>query len=307
MVPNSKQQRRTILVALWGGIEAGGTKFVCAVGVGPGEIAAEATFRTETPKETIEQVINFFLQQKQRFGPYKAIGIGSFGPIDLDRASPTFGYITSTPKKGWAQTDLVGAISKNLESPVNVDTDVNVAALAENYWGSAKGLDTFIYLTVGTGIGGGGMINGKLMSGLLHPEMGHMIIPHDVRKDPFPGSCPFHGDCLEGLAAGSAVEKRWEKKGEQLSNDHRAWRLEAQYLALGIVNIILTISPQRVILGGGIMQQEHLFILIREKVLSILNGYIKSTVIVDNIDDYIVPPTLGCWQKGWGIRCNRSR
>lgn len=276
-----------------GGIEAGGTKVICAVGTGPGNIVAEATFDTMSPKVTITQIVDFFLQQQQRFGHLKGIGIGSFGPIGFDPDSSTFGYITTTPKPDWAQTDFLGIIKENLDVPVGIDTDVNVAALAENRWGAAKGLDTFIYLTIGTGVGGGGMINGRLMHGLLHPEMGHIMVPHDTTEDPFPGICAFHGDCLEGLAAGLAIEKRWGKKGDELGNDHPAWSLEAKYLAFGLANYIYTISPQRIIMGGGVMRQKQLFPLIRERVLNILNGYIKVPQISKYIDDYIVPPDLG--------------
>jgi fructokinase len=170
---------------------------------------------------------------------------------------------------------------------------VNGAALGEYRWGAAQGLDTFVYLTIGTGIGGGGMINGKLVHGLLHPEMGHMRLPHDVERDPFPGVCPFHGDCLEGVAAGPAIEARWGQRGETLPSGHPAWALEAHYLALGVVNLTCIMSPQRVILGGGVMQQAHLFPLIRSEVQRLLNGYLKAPEIMDRIEEHIVPPGLG--------------
>lgn len=278
---------------LWGGIEAGGTKFICAVGSSPKNIVAEVTYETKTPTETITKVIEFFVSHQKKFGPLKAIGIGSFGPIDIDPHSKTFGYIKKTPKIAWSNIDLVGFIKKHLDIPIGVDTDVNAAALAEKYWGSAKGLDTFIYLTVGTGIGGGGMINGKLIRNILHPEMGHIMVPHDVTQDPFPGVCTFHGDCLEGLASGPAIEKRWGRKAEELSNDHPSWELEAKYLAYGLVNYIYTIVPQRIIMGGGVMQKRHLLPLIHRNVLKILNGYIQHPPISNGIDDYIVPPALG--------------
>ncbi len=279
-------------MSVWGGVEAGGTKFVCVVGSGPDAVAAEARFPTTTPQETITQTITFFKQQQQR-GPVDAIGIGSFGPIDLHPTSATFGYITSTPKPAWAQTDIVGTIGRALGAPVGFDTDVNVAAMGEHQWGAAQGLDTFVYLTVGTGIGGGGLLNGKPVHGLLHPEMGHMYLPHDTQNDPFPGVCPFHKDCLEGLASGPAIEKRWGRVGDVLPADHPAWPLEARYLALGIVNVIFSLSPQRIILGGGVMQQRQLFPLIRRTVQELINGYVKDPAIVDNIEQYIVPPGLG--------------
>jgi fructokinase len=275
---------------LWGGIEAGGTKFVCAVGTGPDDLWAEVRFPSTTPEETIGQAIQFFQQQKE---PLAAIGIASFGPLDPNPDSPTFGYITTTPKPGWAHTDLAGPIRRALGVPVGFDTDVNVAALGEYRWGAAQGLDTFVYLTVGTGIGGGGMVNGKLIHGLMHPEMGHIRIPHDRDRDPYIGFCPYHGDCLEGLAAGPALEGRWGQRGETLPADHPAWLLEADYLAFGLVNIICILSPQRIILGGGVMQQRQLFPLVRRRVRELLNEYLPVPAILDQIDGYIVPPGLG--------------
>jgi fructokinase len=279
-------------MALWGGIEAGGTKFVCAVATGPDDIQAESRFPTTTPAETIERAVAFF-RQHQRGQGLAAIGIASFGPVDPNPDSPTFGYITTTPKPDWAHTDLAGAIRKGLSVPVGFDTDVNGAALAEYRWGAAAGLDTFVYLTIGTGIGGGCVANGRLIHGLLHPEMGHIRIPHDRERDPFPGACPFHGDCLEGLAAGPAIEARWGKRAETLPADHPAWPLEADYLALGLVNIICCVFPQRIILGGGVMEQAHLFPLVRNRVQELLNGYLKTPLILDRIDEYIVRPGLG--------------
>lgn len=275
---------------LYGGIEAGGTKFVCAVGTGPDDLRAETQFPTTTPAETIGRAIAFFQEQPE---PVAAIGIGSFGPIDPDSASPTFGYIINTPKVDWANLDFAGMIRRALGIPVSFDTDVNVAALGEHRWGAARGLDSFIYLTVGTGIGGGGMINGELMHGLIHPEMGHIRIPHDWKADPYPGFCPYHGDCLEGLAAAPAVELRWGRSPEILPADHPAWTLEAHYLAMGLNNFICTLSPQRIIIGGGLMEQSHLLPLVRVKVQELLNGYVQALQILEEIDNYIVLPGLG--------------
>jgi fructokinase len=276
---------------IWGGIEAGGTKFVCAVGTGPDDVRAEVRFPTTSPQETIGRAIEFFRQQQEE--PLAAVGIASFGPVDPDPRSPTFGTVTTTPKPGWAHTDFAGAVRRALDLPVGFDTDVNVAALGEHRWGAAQGLDTFVYLTIGTGIGGGGMVNGNLIHGLVHPEMGHVRIPHDWDRDPFGGVCPYHGDCLEGLATGPALEARWGQRGETLPADHPAWALEAEYLALGLVNIICILSPQRVILGGGVMEQRHLFPLVRRNVQTFLNGYLQAPAILDRIDGYIVPPALG--------------
>lgn len=276
---------------LYGGIEAGGTKFVCALGTGPDDLRAGVRFATTTPEDTLRRAVEFFQQHAAE--PLEAVGIASFGPIDPNPDSPTYGYVTNTPKPGWAHTDFAGTIRRALGVPVGFDTDANVAALGEFRWGAAKGLDTFIYLTIGTGIGGGGMVNGKLIHGLLHPEMGHIRIPHDWEADPYPGCCPYHGDCLEGLAAGPALEGRWGQPGETLPPDHPAWPLEAQYLALGLVSLICTLSPQRIILGGGVAEQPHLLPLVRRDVKALLNDYLQVPEITGRIDEYIVPPRLG--------------
>ncbi len=269
-------------------MECGGTKFVCATGES-GTILARTEFPATAPAETIARALEFFQAQPQ----LQSIGIGSFGPVDLDPTSPKFGYITSTPKNGWRDTDLVGAVRRATGLPVAFDTDVNAAALGEARWGAAQGLDTFLYLTIGTGLGGGGMANGRLLHGLVHPEMGHIRVPHDLRADPFPGGCPFHGDCLEGLVCGPALEARWGQRGETLPPDHPAWDLEARYIALGLATWICTLSPQRIILGGGVMRQAHLFPRIRAQVLTLLNGYIQAPDILEGIAQYIVPPALG--------------
>lgn len=281
------------MAVLYGGIEAGGTKFVCAVGTGPDDLR-ETRLPTTTPSETIDRAIAFFHAQLQR-APIAALGIASFGPIDIHPNSKTWGYITTTPKPGWTNTDLAGAIRRALKVPVGFDTDVNVAALGEHRWGAAQGLDSFIYLTIGTGIGGGGIASGKLLHGLIHPEMGHIRLPHDFARDPFPGSCPYHGDCFEGLASGPAIEKRWGQPGEMLPPDHPAWQLEAHYLALALANCICILSPQRIVLGGGVMEQSQLFPMIRREAQRILNGYVQSPEILEprSVSEYIVPPGLG--------------
>jgi fructokinase len=275
---------------VYGGIEAGGTKFVCGIGNEAGQLLERTAFPTTTPDETIGRAVEYFAGQPQ---PPEGIGIASFGPIDLNPRSAKFGYITSTPKSGWGDTDFAGAMRRGTGLPVAFDTDVNAAALGEARWGAAQGMDTFLYLTVGTGLGGGGMVNGRLMHGLVHPEMGHIRVPHDRSADRFPGCCPFHGDCLEGLVSGPALEARWEQRGERLPPDHPAWELEARYLALGLVTWICTLSPQRIILGGGVMRQADLFGRIRREVLELLNGYIQAPEILERIDQYIVPPGLG--------------
>lgn len=275
----------------YGAIEAGGTKFVCAVGSNPDDLYIER-FDTTTPEETLHNAVEFFKEQDSKY-KLNAIGIGSFGPIDLNDNSDNYGYITSTPKPGWSHTDFAGAIKREFDIPIGFDTDVNAAALGENVWGAAKGLSDFLYLTIGTGIGGGGILNGKLMHGLVHPEMGHVFVPLDD-GDKYKGKCPFHHNrCLEGLASGPAMEERWGKPAGELSEDHQAWDLEAHYISLALVNYIFTLSPQRIIIGGGVMEQKQLFPLIHEKVGAMLNGYIQSPEIISNISSYIVPPGLG--------------
>jgi fructokinase len=277
---------------LFGGLEAGGTKFVCAVGTSPGDLRARTVFPTTTPGETVGRAVEFFQDQHRR-QPLSAVGIGSFGPVELHTDSPLCGYITTTPKAGWHNVDLAGPLRRALGLPVGFDTDVNAAALGERAWGAAQGLDTFVYVTVGTGIGGGGMAAGKLLHGMLHPEMGHIRIVHDRQRDPFEGVCPYHGDCWEGLATGPALQARWGAKAEQLPPDHQAWRLEAHYLALGVNNLICTLSPQRIILGGGVMRQQFLFEMIRRETAQLLNGYIQTREVLEHMDQFIVPPQLG--------------
>ncbi|HEY8645080.1 MAG TPA: ROK family protein [Gaiellaceae bacterium] len=255
----------------YGGIEAGGTKWVCAVGTGPDDLREHITFPTTTPAETLGRAVEFFAEN----AGVSAVGVGSFGPIDL-RA----GRITTTPKPGWANTEIVSALQDALGVPVAFDTDVNAAALGEQRWGAAVGLDTFCYFTVGTGIGGGVMAGGRLVHGLRHPEIGHLLIPHDRERDPFAGSCPFHGDCFEGLASGGAIRERWGKPGEELGEEREVWELEAEYLALGVANVVLTLSPQRVILGGGVMKQPSLLPLVRTRTSELLAGYVSVPELV---------------------------
>jgi fructokinase len=282
------------MTTLYGGIEAGGTKFVCMVAGGPGDIRAEVRFPTTTPAETLARCIAFFNEQAAKLGqPVSSIGIACFGPIDLNPQSPTFGFITTTPKEGWAHTDVAGPIHKGLGVPVAFDHDVVVAGLGEGKWGAAQGLSNFLYMTIGTGIGGGVIAGGKPVHGLVHPEIGHMLLRRDPKKDPFPGNCPYHQDCLEGLAAGPAMAKRWNQPAFDLPFEHPAWALEAEYLALAVHNLVCVLSPQRIILGGGVMQQTRLFPVIRARVVELLNGYIHSDAILKNIDEYIVPPGLG--------------
>lgn len=278
---------------LYGGIEGGGTKFVCAVGTGPDDIRAETRFPTTSPEETMARAVEFFQQQEKEVGPISALGFACFGPLDPHPASPTYGHILPTPKPGWTNADVVGPLRAAFDLPISFDTDVNGAALSEARWGAAQGCNPVLYMTIGTGIGGGVLVNGKLLHGLLHPEMGHISLPHDTVKDPFPGTCPFHGDCFEGLACGLALEKRWGARAETFTPEHPAWELEAHYIALALASYICTLSPQRIVLGGGVPQQPHLMPLIRQKVQAALNGYVQSPQVLIGIDGYIVPPGLG--------------
>jgi fructokinase len=278
----------------YGGIEAGGTKFICVVGSGPQEILAETRFPTTTPEETIGKAIAFFREQAGLVGGLAGLGVAAFGPVDLNRNSATYGYITATPKPGWANTNLVGALQAALHLPVAFDTDVNGAALAEWRWGAGQGLSNLIYLTIGTGVGGGAIVGGQLVHGLVHPEMGHILLPHDRTRDPFEGACPFHRDCFEGLAAGPALEKRWGARAETFTPDHPAWALEAHYIAQALMSYTLCFSPERIILGGGVMAQQHLFPMIRRELQTLLNGYVQHPALTGpQIEQYVVPPGLG--------------
>ena len=262
-------------MTVFGGIEAGGTKWRCATGTGPTELAAEATIPTTTPAETIGEAVAFF----EREGPVAALGIGSFGPVDLAR-----GVITTTPKPGWAHTEVAGELGRRLGVPVVFDTDVNAAALGEHRWGAAQGLDTFAYVTVGTGIGGGVLVDGVPLHGLQHPELGHVRIPRDRDEDPFPGLCPFHGDCWEGLAAGPALEARWGRPAHELEDD-APWALEARYLALGLLALTAVVSPRRIVLGGGVLNRAGLLERVQRQLDQLVNGYVAVPELV--------PPALG--------------
>jgi fructokinase len=274
---------------LFGGMEGGGTKFVCVVGTGLDDIVEEIAYPTTTPDETLAKAISFF----KKFN-LEAIGLACFGPLDLDPASSTYGSITATPKPGWAGTNLVKRFKKTFACPVAIDTDVNAAAYGELSWiSNNQNIDSLVYFTIGTGIGGGAIINRQLVHGLTHPEAGHMRIPHDLHIDPFPGVCPFHGDCFEGLACGPAIATRWGQPGETLPQNHPAWALEAAYIAAAMTNIIVILSPKRIVLGGGVMQQEQLFPLIRSNVKELLNNYLTSPVFTGDLSDFIVPPILG--------------
>lgn len=276
-----------------GAIEAGGTKFICGIGDEDGRIGEQISFPTRHPDETMPQVIDYF-----RGKGVQALGIGSFGPIDVRKDSPAYGYVTTTPKPGWANYNLLGTLKSIFPVPLGWDTDVNAAVYGEVIWGAAQGLSSCLYITVGTGIGVGVYSEGRLVHGLVHPEGGHVPVRRHP-EDGFAGICPYHGDCLEGMAAGPALEARWGMKGHELPADHKAWEIEAFYIAQSITQAILLLSPQKVILGGGVMQQPQLYPLIREAVRRNLNGYVSSSAILDRIEEYITAPGLG-QQSGLG-------
>ncbi|VXB73091.1 ROK fructokinase; glucomannan utilization protein E [Bacillus sp. 349Y] len=266
-----------------GAIEAGGTKFVCAVGDEQGTIIDRVQIPTTLPEETIPKVIEFF-----RKHPVKAIGIGSFGPIDVNRESASYGNVTSTPKVGWKDYPFVQAIKDAIPVPVGFNTDVNAAALGEATFGAAKGLDSCLYITVGTGIGAGAVVQGKLLQGLSHPEMGHILIRRH-EDDPYEGKCPYHKDCLEGLAAGPAIEARWGVKGDQLVDKGEVWEMEGYYIAQALMQYIVIISPKKIILGGGVMKQRQIFPIIYKHLEKMINGYVN----LPPLEEYIVSPGLG--------------
>ncbi len=276
---------------IYGGVETGGTWCVCALGTGPDALVAEETFRTGAPAETLERIVAFF-SADGRPRP-RAIGIGAFGPLDLNPDSGTWGYVTTTPKPGWAHTAVAGVIRDRLGIPVRFETDVNAAAIGEHRWGAGRGASSLCYLTVGTGIGAGIIIDDRPVHGLIHPEPGHLRIPHDRDRDPFGGACPVHGDCWEGLAAGGAIAARWGTAAPDLPDDHPAWALEAEYLALGILSIVTVVSPQRVIAGGGVLERPGLLGDVRTRLRTLVGGYLQTPLLGERIDEYVVPPALG--------------
>jgi fructokinase len=273
----------------YAGLEAGGTKFVCMVAAGPDDVLAQTSFPTTQPEETLGKAIAFFKAHQS----FAGLGIATFGPCDLDPQSPTYGRLFTSIKPGWKDTDILGTFQKAFDVPMGIDTDVNAAALGESTWGAGQGLEAVLYLTVGTGIGGGGVIDGRMIHGLMHPEMGHIRVPRISEDGSFAGICPYHGDCLQGLASGPAIKARWGKPADELPADHPAWQMEASYLALAVNNYVCTLSPNRIILGGGVMHQKHLFPLIRAQVKKLLNGYLPWPMILEKTAEYIVPPALG--------------
>lgn len=275
------------------GIEGGGTKFVCVYGSSPEDLHDRTVIDTRYADATMHDVMEY-IRAVQRKTKIDAIGASVFGPLDLDVNSPSYGFITTCVKPGWEDYDFVGTLKREFNMPIGFDTDVNAAAIGEHRWGAAQGLSDFVYLTIGTGIGGGAMVNGKIVHGAMHPEMGHIYVPQDMQKDPFIGVCAYHKNCFEGLASGPAMKTRWSVHSAlDLSEDHAAWDLEAHYLGLGLNSYIMTLSPKRIIMGGGVMRQQHLLPKVRNALLKVMAGFVKDDHIIGDLESYIVTPGLG--------------
>lgn len=288
---------------LIGALEAGGTKMVCAVGREDGSILEQVSIPTTTPEETVAGIVNYFKGKE-----IEALGVAAFGPVDVKPQSPTYGQILDTPKLAWRHFDLLGALKKELDVPMGLDTDVNGSCLGELTYGCAKGLDSVIYITIGTGVGVGVSVGGKLLHGMLHPEGGHILLSRHP-EDPNGGICPYHKNCLEGFASGPSIEARWGKKAVELVDCPEVWEMESYYIAQALVNYIMILSPQKIILGGGVMHQEQLFPLIRKKVTEMIGGYLNTRELAD-MDNYIVPASLhddqgimGCIKLGLDALC----
>jgi fructokinase len=287
----------------FGGVETGGTWVVCAIGSGPDDLLAVEQFETGEPDETLPRIAAFFAGAGGAGDPLgvggagrpavQAIGIGSFGPARVDRSAADWGRVLRTPKPGWSDTDVAGPIASATGVPVAFETDVTAAAIGEARWGAGRGVDSLCYLTVGTGIGGGLLIDGRPVHGLLHPEVGHLRVPHDPTADRFPGVCPLHGDCWEGLAGGPAIAARWGCDPRELPDDHPAWALEAEYLALGILAIVMTASPGRVVAGGGVLEHPGLRERTAARLAELNAGYLTTPLLGRAVDEYLVAPELG--------------
>jgi fructokinase len=283
-----------------GAIEAGGTKFVCGLldadcqDYAKPTIIAKTAIPTTIPEETLGAALNFFVSscEEHRVVKLDCIGIGSFGPVDLHPSSPTWGYITATPKPHWRDTEVAGYFRDKLGVPVVFDTDVNAAAYGEYLWGAAKGIKDFVYITVGTGIGGGVFSNGSLVHGLQHPELGHIKVQREA-SDSFAGICPYHRDCLEGMASGPAIGARWNAKAETLGTDHEAWELEARYLAKAFAAYAFVLSPERILLGGGVGLRpglaERVAVVLGEE----LGGYLPALADPARLASFVTRPQLG--------------
>ena len=268
---------------LVGAIEAGGTKFVCAIGNESNEIIERVSFPTTTPEETLAHVFEFFDQYE-----LASIGIGSFGPIDINEKSETYGYVLSTPKLAWKDFAFLGAMKERYDIPMGWTTDVNAAALGESEKGAAAGLDNVMYITIGTGVGAGAIVNGQLLEGIGHPEMGHLLVkPH--QDDHYDGFCPYHGNCLEGMAAGPSINGRLDMAGKDVDPDHQVWDFMANYIGQALVAYTVILRPERIILGGGVMHAPKMLDKVKEAFDALLGNYVD----VPELDSYLVKPGLG--------------
>ena len=277
----------------FGVLEAGGTKFMGAIGDERGNIITQERFPTTDPTSTMAALHTFLREQGGQPRALTAIGIASFGPVELDKSSPRYGFIGQTPKRGWSNIDIAGSLARAFQIPIGFDTDTNAAALAEHRWGAAQHLKNLVYLTIGTGIGGGVLVGGVPIHGLMHPEIGHIYPRRHPLDRNFDGSCPFHGDCMEGLASGPAILARTGKSLQQMDDAHPQWEIQADYLGQLCAQLVLTVSPQRIIMGGGVMSHARLFPLIRQRLRHWLGGYIDHCDILTGTDAYVVAPGLG--------------
>lgn len=275
---------------LYAAVEAGGTKINCAVGTGPADVRRRVRLDTRTPEVTMAEMVAFFAAATAELGPVAALGVGSFGPLDLDRGSPTWGYVAATTKPGWNWIDMVGPVAKRLGCPAAFDTDVNAAALGEARWGAGQGIDDLVYFTIGTGIGGGFITGGRPLHGLTHPEMGHVALRRHPDDD-YRGLCRFHGDCAEGLASGPAIRDRLGVPLNELPDDHPFRAILADYLGQLCAHAVLMLSPQRIVLGGGVMNAGGLHAPAADRMRHHLAGFIANPRLA--ADDFVVPPALG--------------
>ena len=276
-------------------IEMGGTKIVCGIGTGPHDLRSVHRIETTTPEETLEAASRWLSKMKIEYGHFASLGIGTFGPVDLNPNSEAYGFITTTPKPGWQQTDIVTFFKNRFRVPVGFDTDVKAAVLAEYLWGAGQGMDPVVYITVGTGVGGGVLVNGQLLHGAMHPEIGHLSVPppknsYAVQRE---CQCPFHRSCVEGYVSGTSIAKRWGVRADMLPFEHPAWEELADVMGHALMNLCLTLSPKRIILGGGVMEQPQVIPLIRAKLMHHLNGYLLIPQVGREIDQFIVSPGLG--------------
>jgi fructokinase len=278
---------------LIGAVEAGGTKFVCAIGDETGRLLSEERFPTTDPQATFAAMLGSLRRQSAARETLAAIGVGSFGPVELDRSAAHYGYILRTPKPGWSMIDLMGTLEREFSCPIGFDTDVNAAAIAEHRWGAARGAQDVVYVTVGTGIGGGTLVAGKPVHGLLHPEIGHLYPRRHPADRDFTGVCPFHGDCLEGLASGPAILARSGASLDRLEEHDPQWDIQADYLGQLCMTLVLTTSPRRIVMGGGVMSQLRLLPMIRARVKDLLHGYVDRPEVLERLDEFIVAPSLG--------------